>query len=92
MGGCQNYGTHYGNIRVILGLYRGSMGDSGEENGNYYNGFNGWLSKSWSFFGYPEYSVPYCNRDPKRDHDFDNHPYSLKSNGLLHELSFHFSV
>ena len=19
--------------------------------------------------------MPYCNRDPKRDHNFDNHPY-----------------
>ena len=27
-------------------------------------------------FGYPKYLVPYYNRDPKRDHDFDNHPYS----------------
>ena len=23
VGGCQNYGTHWGNIRVILGLYGG---------------------------------------------------------------------
>ena len=28
------------------------------------------------FFGYPKYSVPYYNKDPKRDHDFDNHPYA----------------
>ena len=34
-------------IRVILGLYWGSMGDDGKENGNYYNGFYGWLSKVW---------------------------------------------
>ena len=27
------------------------------------------------FFGYPKNSVPYCNRDPQRDHNFDNHPY-----------------
>ena len=26
------------------------------------------------FFGYPKYEVPYSSRDPKRDHDFDNHP------------------
>ena len=32
-------------VRVILGLYWGSMGDNGKENGNYYNGFYGWLSK-----------------------------------------------
>ena len=25
----------------------------------------GWLSKLWSVFGYPKYSVPYYNRDPK---------------------------
>ena len=23
--------------------------------------------------GYPKYQVPYCNRDPKRDHKFDTH-------------------
>ena len=28
----------------------------------------GWLSKAWSLFGYPKYSVPHYNRDPKRDH------------------------
>ena len=27
------------------------------------------------FFGYPKYWVPYYNKDPKRDHIFDNHPY-----------------
>ena len=32
-------------IRVILGLYWGYMGDNGKENGNYYNGLFGWLSK-----------------------------------------------
>ena len=26
------------------------------------------------FFGYPKYEVPYYDRDPKRDHNFDNHP------------------
>ena len=33
----------------------------------------GWLSKLWSLFGYPKYQVPYYNRDPKRDHNLDNH-------------------
>ena len=29
------------------------------------------------FFGYPKYSIGavYYKRDPKRDHNFDNHPY-----------------
>ena len=29
--------------------------------------------------------MPYYNRDPKRDHNFDNHPYVLerRSRGLL---------
>ena len=27
-----------------------------------------------SLFGYPKYLVPYYNRDPKRDHNFDNPP------------------
>ena len=35
----------------------------------------GWLSKLWSPFGYPKYMVPYYKRDPKREHNFDNHPY-----------------
>ena len=26
------------------------------------------------FLGYPKYEVPYYNGDPKRDHNFDNHP------------------
>ena len=38
-------------------------------------------------FGYPKYLGPYYNRDPKRDHDFDNHPYgdygdTIDSNGV----------
>ena len=28
------------------------------------------------FVGYPKYLVPYYNRVPKKDHNFDNHPYS----------------
>ena len=35
----------------------------------------GWLSKLWSLLRYPKYKVPYDNKDPKRDHKFDNHPY-----------------
>ena len=35
-----------------------------------------WLSKLWSLFGYPKYEVPYYNRDPKRDQNFDIHPRS----------------
>ena len=27
------------------------------------------------FLGYPKYSVPYYDRDPKKDHNFGNHPY-----------------
>ena len=53
-------------IRVLLGLYWGSMGDTGKENGNYYNGLYegyigfdiglyGWLSKLWSLFGCPKF-------------------------------------
>ena len=37
-------------------------------------GIAGWLSKLWSLFGYPKYDVAYYNRDPKRTHNFDNHP------------------
>ena len=38
----------------------------------------GWLSKLWSLFGYPKYQGPYENRDPKRDHNFDNQPFRAK--------------
>ena len=34
----------------------------------------GWLSRLWSLFGNPKYSVPYYNKDPKRDPNIDNHP------------------
>ena len=30
-------------------------------------------------FGCPKYEVPYYNRDPKRDHNFDNHPHASAS-------------
>ena len=42
----------------------------------------GWLSTLWSLFGYPENYVPYYNRDPKRDHNFDNHPCGLNDIGF----------
>ena len=44
----------------------------------------GWLSKLWSLFGYPKYEVPYYNRDPKRDHNFDNHPIYIHVNLGVH--------
>ena len=34
LGGVGDIGTHWSNIRVILGLYE----ENGKENGNYYNG------------------------------------------------------
>ena len=36
----------------------------------------GLLSKLWSPFGSPKYYVPYYTKDPKRDHNLDNHPYA----------------
>ena len=36
----------------------------------------GWLSKLGFLFGYPKYSAPYYIRDPKWDHNFDNHSYN----------------
>ena len=29
------------------------------------------------FFGYPIYKVPYYNRDSRRGHKIDSHPYTL---------------
>ena len=29
------------------------------------------------FLGTLNISVPYYNKDPKRDHNFDNHPYDF---------------
>ena len=60
-----------GYIKVILGLY----GDNGKENGNYYYELYGWLSKLWSLFGTLNIRCRIIKRDPKRDHNFDNHPY-----------------
>ena len=41
------------------------------------------------FFGYPESSVPYYNRDPERDHNFDNHPNETwKMKRKLGEMCF----
>ena len=36
--------VHWGNIGVILGIYR----DNGKENGNYYNGYNVLYGREWS--------------------------------------------
>ena len=38
----------------------------------------GWLSKLGSLFGCLKYQVPYYNKDPKRDHNFDNYPILTK--------------
>ena len=35
------------------------------------------VAKMMVFFGYPQYEVPYYNRDPERDHNFGNHPYAF---------------
>ena len=35
----------------------------------------GWLLKLWSLVRHPKYEVPYYIKEPKRDHDYDNHPY-----------------
>ena len=53
-------------IREILGLYWGCMGENGKENGNYYNGLYGWLSKSWFLFGVPTIIRHVIFRVPKR--------------------------
>ena len=34
-------------------------------------------------FWVPKYEVPYYNRDPKRDHNFDNHPYVYSSKDFM---------
>ena len=47
------------------------------------------LSELWSLFGYPKYTVPYYNRAPKRDHNFDNHPSHFLL-GLLAGIRFGF--
>ena len=53
-------------IRVILGLYWGYMGDNGKENGNYYNGFYGWLVKIMVPFWVPIIIRPLIFRVPKK--------------------------
>ena len=47
---------------------------------------HGGLSKSWSLFGSPKLGPVlglYYNRDPKRDHNFDNPPHKQLSVGLF---------
>ena len=63
-------------IRVILGLYWDYMGYNGKENGNYYNGFYGWLVKIMVPFWIPSIVRHLIFRVPKRDHNFDNHPHA----------------
>ena len=40
--------------------------------------YPGGLSKLWSPFGFLEYSVPCSSKDPKRNHNTDNHPHAFK--------------
>ena len=41
------------------------------------NNHKGGCQNYGPFLEYPKYWVPYYNRDPKRDHNFDNHhPYT----------------
>ena len=42
----------------------------------------GWLSKLGSLFVYPKCKVPYYIKDPKRDPNFDNHPYENIQAGM----------
>ena len=37
-------------------------------------------------FGYPKYSVPHYNRDPRRDHNFDNHPYASQKGERIRKV------
>ena len=59
------------NIRGYIGIMEKKMETAIMGYTGGYVGFNiglyGWLSKLWSLLGYP-------NRDPKRDHNSDNHP------------------
>ena len=43
---------------------------------------HGWLPKLWSPYGSHKYSVQYSIKDPKRDHNFDNHPHAWALKGL----------
>ena len=72
-------------IRVILGILEKKMETTIMD---YIGiiGYIGWLSNLWSLFGYPRYQVPYYNRDPKRDQNFDNQPCKIKQR--LERLDF----
>ena len=39
------------------------------------------LSKLWFLLGTLNIRGPYYNRDPKRDYNFDNHPYGIARKG-----------
>ena len=70
--------THWGNIRLILGLYR----DNGKENGSYYledlRGDSMRVAVRMMVpFGYPKtlnFKVPHSTEKPKKGQCFDNQP------------------
>ena len=47
------------------------------------NSHMGGCQKLWPIFGHPRHYVPYNTWDPKRDHNFDNHPYTSSRHVLL---------
>ena len=65
----------------MSGLYWGIMEKKMETTIMGYIGIIGYMGGCQNygpFLGYPTYQVPYYNRDPKRDHNFDNHPFRPK--------------
>ena len=72
MGGCQNYGTHWGTIKVILGLYGGIMEKKMEIT---IVGYKGGCQNYGPFLGTLNIRCRIIIGYPKRDHNFDNHPY-----------------
>ena len=67
----------------LRGKWKGQTLKPEMEAGPLRGSLHGWLSKLWSLLGYSKYSVPYYNRDPKRDHNFDNHPHGDYNAGAL---------
>ena len=74
MGRRQNCGPFLGTLNIgVIGTILGFYGDNGKENGNYYIGVIYPISP---FLGTLNFEVPYYKRHPKRDQNFDNHPYN----------------
>ena len=68
MGGCQDYGTHFGNIRVIWGIMEKNMETT-------IVGYLDGCQDYGPFWGTLNIPCRIITGTQKGNHNFDNHPY-----------------